>query len=506
VTRVLKARVFGALTACVLLAGTARSQPAPPPLNPTPDAIATQPDPRDYITRSDSNLQAQGNALRFGGMNISWLGLRDDSGRPADAHPPTGYEVQDAFATVNAMGAGYIRALSLGASAGCDQCLASAPGAVNPDALKHLDHVLKLARDAGLKIIIPLAGPGNDCPAEGAPDPVYGTPCVFARWRGKPDASFFSDTQLRADFAQYVTTLLRHLNPETGIAWKDDPTIVAWENCDGCGAHEDAKTLADWTEFLGRTIKAADTRHLYENGAFAGRFGKQPNAVGAELLNLPSVDIIGDRINAHLGQQADLFTDAVQAVTAANRIYVIDEYGWTPAQFATPDDLQAFQSAIATNRTVTGAFVSDLGAHADQGGYLPPARPNQQPLYFPGVAGKGMDEAAMQARARAVRRFSYRMMDLLPIAFQQNDPPEIISVLHGKIHWRGSAGTLKYSIERSSDISTGGSWETVCDQCVTDADPVWQDPKLPSGPVWYRLTPFNANMHVGLPSDPVQSQ
>ncbi|MEJ0048310.1 MAG: hypothetical protein WDN04_20925 [Rhodospirillales bacterium] len=502
-------RAAALLLAIVALAAapaTAGAQPAPAPFAPTPGTIATQPDPRDYITRADIDLLSQGNVLRFGGINVSWLGLRDDSGRPADARPPTNYEMQDALGTVLAMGAGTIRVLSVGASAGCPLCLQPAPGDLNPDALKHVDHLLRLAHDAGIKLVVPLAGPGNACAPAGSEDPVYDTPCIFARWRGKPDASFFSDAEVRADFVHYVSALLHHLNPETGITYKDDPTIMAWENCDGCGAKLDTRTLADWTEFLGQTIKSMDTRHLYENGAFAGRLGKQPGAAPPEQLALPSVDIIGDRVEPSPGAPPDGFSDAVTAVTKAGRVYVIDEYGWTPAHFATPDDLSAFQAAVVRDRAVTGAFVSDLGSHADQGGYLPPARPGQPALYFPGTAVPHMDADAMQARARAVRRFSYRMMDLVPIAFAKADPPEIISVLHGKLRWRGTAGAVKYSIERTNDVTLDGSWKTVCDQCVSDADPVWQDPALPTGPAWYRLTPYNANLHAGLPSDPVQNK
>jgi mannan endo-1,4-beta-mannosidase len=495
--------VIGALAAGhVTKAG---AQPAPS-FAPSPGAMATQPDPREFITRADTGLLTQGNPLRFAGINISWLGLRDDSGHPADARLPTSFEVQDMLDTALAMGAGTIRVLSLGASAGCALCLQPSPGELNPDALKHMDHVLKQTRDAGLKLVIPLAGPGNNCPAGNVLDPVYDTPCIFARWRGKPDASFYSDAEVRADFAHYVSTLLRHVNAETGLAYKDDPTIMAWENCDGCGAKLDTRILADWTEFLGRTIKVVDKSHLYENGAFGGRLGHQPGAAAPEQLALSSVDIIGDRANPPPGTAPDAFVDALQAVTKAGRVYFIDEYDWAPAHFPSVDDLTAFLAAVVTNRAVTGAFVSDVNGHADQGGYLGPTRPGQPVLYFPGTAAPPIDADAMQARARAVRRFSYHMLDMLPLAFAQTPAPEIISAVHGKLQWRGAAGALKYSVERTGDVTLDGSWKIVCDQCASDAEPSWQDPSVPTGPAWYRMTPYNANLHLGIPSDPMQNK
>lgn len=493
--------------ACVLFAAPSGAQPAPAPASaPTPDAMATQPDSEDFITRSDTNLTLLGNPLRFGGLNISWLALRDDTGKPADAHTPTEYEVKDMLNTALAMGVGYIRVLSLGASAGCGDCLINGPGQINAAALKFNDHLLKLAHDSGLKIIVPLAGPGTACKAGNDADPVYDTPCIFAAWRGRQPAEFFTDAQLRADFTQFIAALLNHLNPETGIQYKNDPTIFAWENCDGCGGGVDTRTLADWTDYVGQSIKAADKHHLYENGAFAGRLGKQPDAPGQAQLALPSVDIVADRIDPKPDAVPGMFADALNSVIKANRVYVIDSYAWSPAHFPTVDALTAFQTALFENRTATGAFVSDMSGHADQGGFLPPARPDVPALYFPGFAAGGLTAEAMQDRARAVRRFSYKMEDLMPIAFANVDQPEVLSAEHGKLRWRGVAGALKYSVERTNDVIAGGSWQTLCDQCVGNAETAWQDKSVPTGSVWYRVTPYNANLHAGLPSDPAQNK
>jgi mannan endo-1,4-beta-mannosidase len=362
-------RVLLPALAGLLLAGAAAAQNAPPAAFPAPDAMAVQPDPAEFVGRADSALMLQGTPRRFGGIGVTWLGLVQSK----DAPPrfPTAFETGDILATIQAMASGYARAVSLGSSAGCAQCLAPAEGEINPAALSQVDTVLQQARNAGVKIIIPLSGGRAACPPGGAPDPVAGLACVFARWHGEDGAAFFTDAAVRADFAAYVTKILNHLNPLTGLAYKDDPTIMAWENCDGCGDGIDPKVLADWTEFLGRTIKQIDTHHLYENGAFAGRLGKQAGDVPAALIGLPSVDIVGDRVMPGLDPQGRGLEDAADAVTRASRVYVIDAYGWTPAQFPTQDGFQDFLAGIVKNRAITGAFVSDLSGHAEQGGYLP---------------------------------------------------------------------------------------------------------------------------------------
>lgn len=498
--RALAPLALAVAAACGVCVAAFAAQASPP----VPDAMANQPDPREYVTRADTNLTALGNILRFGGLNISWLGLRDDTGRPEDARVPTDFEVGDAIKTAQIMGAGTIRVASLAASAGCALCLTPSPGQTNPDALAYADHLLRIARDAGLKIVVPLAGAGH-CAVDGTIDAVSGTQCVFTRVRGLPERAFYADPDMRAEFASHVVALLNHLNPETGLAWKDDPTIMAWENCDDCGQGVDNQALAGWTEFLGQAIKAVDKRHLYENGAFAGRIG-MAGGPDAAMLALPSVDIIGDLIAPPPGTAPDIFAAARRAVNRAGRVYVIDNYAWTPSHWTNADSLIDFLAAIVADRAVAGAFLSDLGAHADQGGWLPSPRPDQPVLNYPGGPTGQIGTATVAPRARAIRHFSFSMMDMDPPAFAQPDPPQIISAAQGRLVWRGSPGATTYSVSRSADVTASGSWETLCDQCVTDANPSWQDPAVPSGHVWYRLTPYNFNLHNGLPSAPVQDK
>jgi mannan endo-1,4-beta-mannosidase len=489
------------LAATLAVAGAqAAAQPASLPV---PDAMADQPEAQDFISKSPTGLMLLGNMLRFGGLNVSWLGLRSDGA--ADLRVPTPFEVKDVFTTANAMGVGYIRVVSLVAPAGCALCLTPAPGQLNAQALAHADHLLRLAHDAGIKIVVPLAGAGH-CDGAGDGDPVNATQCVFARAQGLGEAGFYADPAVRADFVRFVTTLLRHINPETGLAWNDDPTIMAWENCDDCGAGMDPAVLADWSEFLGQAIKSVDHHHLYENGAFAGRLGQQPGAVDGTKLALPSVDMIGDRVAPRPGSPANFADAAQQAVSRAGAVYVIDSYAWAPSHWATAADFEAFLAALVDNRAISGAFASDLGGHADKGGWLPPTRADDPVLYFPAAPEGSMDQAAMAARVRAVRRLSYQMMDLEIPAFANPEPPEIISADHGKLAWRGSAGSVSYSIERTTDLTQTGAWTVLCDRCVSDADPHWQDPSAPGGKVWYRMTPYNANMHIGLPSAPALDQ
>jgi hypothetical protein len=458
--------------------------------------MAATPDPRDFTGRADTHFTLLGNPERLAGADIAWLGLRADSGT-TQARLPTEYEVTDALLTVQALGGTIVRARTLGASVGCGLCLMPTPGHMNDAAFAQIDMVLGHARDRGLKIIIPLAGGPQDC---SRPEPYDGSLCAFVRARGRQDAAaFFTDPAIRGDFLRYVAAIVGHVNATTGESYAENPAILAWENCDGCGRGVDAAAVSAWSEAVGQAIHAADTRHLYEDGAFAGRLDPHaPDAAPAAAWATPSVDIVGDTL-----PPGDASAAAV-AVTKADRIYMIDGLGWSPRAWKTDDDFEAALETLARQRLISGALIDGLEAHADSGGYLPPL-PGEASFYFPGLA-TALDTAAdMQVRGRAFRRFAYRMAEIPTPPFLMAPAPVIISAVHGRLTWRGSAGAYTYQIERATDLVAPDAWTLVCASCSETAQP-WQDPHVPSGPVWYRIVPVNANDHASPPSPPFRNQ
>jgi mannan endo-1,4-beta-mannosidase len=500
------ARLAAVLAFCALCGGAGAQT--------YPD-MASEPDPASFVKRADTGLTLLGNPLRFAGADINWLGLRQDAGGPP--RRPTEYEVRDALQTLQALGGTVFRAATLAGTAGCTLCLEPAKGQFNADAFAALDATLKTAGDMGMRVILPLAGGGADCahpPREG-PDAVAGTSiCAYLSWQGLTDrAAFFTDPAVRADFLAHVHAVLTHVNALTGIAYRDDPTILAWENCAGCGEGSDPAAVAAWTEAVGQAIKSTDRFHLYENGAFAGHILPQsPQPVPAADFAPPSVDIVGDS-GLPTGDEAFVrATLAAASVTVARagRAYVLDGFDWGPRFAATEEGLETFLNGVFRERAIAGALVQGLQSHADTGGYLPapPASAyGGTALYFPGRPTADIAKDDMIVRARALRRFEYDMSDiLLAPAYLLPPKPEIIAVRHGQVTWRGAAGALDYTIERSPNPDAPNSWDTLCDACATDQNPAWQDPSPPIGPAWYRIMPFNINGHRAVPSAPVANQ
>ena len=257
--------------------------------------------------------------------------------------------------TVQAMGGAVVRSATLAGTAGCALCLEPSAGQFSTDAFAALDLVIKTANNLGIKLILPLAG-GADC----AEDPASAV-CAYAGWQGGGDPQrFFNDPAIRAAFLLRVKTILDHVNTLTGVAYHDDPTILAWENCDACGAQSDPGLVAGWVEAVGQAIKANDHFHLYENGAFAGRIlPRAAHAVPAGGLRDPERGHYRRSWSAARwipSPFAATVAEATSVVTDAGRAYVLDGFDWGPGSWKTQDALQAFLDAVAKRNTLTGAL------------------------------------------------------------------------------------------------------------------------------------------------------
>jgi len=481
------------------------------------NTMTDTPQPNDFVSRADAKLTLLGNPIRFSGADLPWLGVRPSAGAGSVLRAPTLFEVHDILETVQALGGSIVRARSLAGSVGCALCIEPKIGQFNAEAFAQLDMVLVQARDMGLKFILPLVGPAGDCTAAPEADPFDGGVCTYVRAHGGSSAgAFFTDARMQADFRAHVVGVLEHVNAISGVAYADDPTILAWENCDACAANADPAAAGAWVEQVGRIVHEHDRHHLYENGAFAGRIGTYTKApVQAGVLTTPSVDIVGDQVlpaRSGVRPTPRQAAEAAAPVTGGQRVYVIDEFGCSPADWPTLDDLSAFLNALTRRLDLTGALVAGLQGHADQGGFLPGLPPEagqaaEPALYFPGAGASAADRDMVEARVRVVRHLGYDMADIRPTPnFPQPDPPEVLSVVHGRIAWRGSAGARSYSVERSADPLTVGSWQLLCDRCVTDGQGFWQDPAVPKGRVWYRVSPTNPNDHVASPSAIVEGK
>ena len=409
-----------------------------------------------FVRRSGSQLILNGKPFRFSGANIYWLGLDENVG---GINYPSHFRVDDALAAAQEMGASVVRSHTLGISVGCSLCLEPSRGVFNETAFQHIDYAIMAAQKHGIRLIIPLVDNFHY---------FHGGKHNFTDWRGIADEKqFYYNPAVIGDFEQYISRILNRVNSYTGIAYKDDPTILAWETGNGLTAP------ASWVETIAAYIKSLDANHLVIDGNSGQSYS---SSIFTSDLGLSDVDI-------YAGQYYPLDISALnkQAGQAhrANKVFIAEEYAWNNKRGGDP--LETFLSTIETNSAIAGDLFWSLFGHKDTFGYV--QHNDGYTLHYPG------DTEDMRQRAQALRGHAYKMKEE-PVPADVLPASPLITATRPGLEWRGVAGAYQYTIERST-TGPAGPWKGICDRCVTDNSAPWIDRKKPAGRVWYRMIAYS---------------
>lgn len=248
----------------------------------------------EFAHRDGTRLTLGGETFRYSGPNIEWLGLEGYGPLdPTGPRYPSHFEVDDALDTAKMMGARVIRSQTTGDIIGCDLCIEPKLGQFNPEAFRQLDYVLKAAHDRGLRLIITLVGDCPNCELSGAGESF--------KDRGEADGykNSFTDPVVIARLEKHISALLNHKNSLTGVYYKDDPTILAWENCNVCGVFlvfsggaGAMAPLVKWVDVIGEYVKSIDKKHLYADNSGFFVFEKSGTALESKTAEQTTDGIV----------------------------------------------------------------------------------------------------------------------------------------------------------------------------------------------------------------------
>lgn len=455
--------------------------------------VGTSPSP-SFVTRSGTKLMLNSNTFRFSGANIPWGGLDSDNGvlgYPSDS------QVDTALATVADMGGTVVRCHTCGISTGNPQSVEPSLGTFNTTALNHIDYFVAQAGKDGIHLVIPLVDNWS----------FYDGPYRnFTDWLGLstpsncPSAAcasqFYTNPRAIAAYEQYISEVLNHVNAYTGVANKNNPTIMSWETGNeltlGVGGNGE---YTKWTSTIAAYIKSIAPHQLVMDGS---------DLLDPGDLKLANVDIQDQHlypypVNVPMGTST-LSADASQTA-AAGQALVIGEYAWDGSTALGP-----FLSAIESNPNISGDLYWDLLPPNDDFGFEEDFDGYQ--LHFPGdnsnvVEGAGQPPVlAASSDASLVtqlRSHAYAMTGTAVPAYAVPGTPVITNVEHvtgaisgsgNIVEWQGAAGAATYLVNRSTAGATG-PWTAAGSISATWQQP-WLDSGGPAGPnVWYTVTGVN---------------
>lgn len=426
-----------------------------------------------FVTRSGSSLLLNGQSFRFSGANIYWLGLTDHpttsnpiqvpSGNTkagqvsTDVNYPTQFQIYDALQTAHTMGATIVRSFAV-ESVGCSLCIEPSLGLFNNRAFKTIDYAIQQAQMDGIKLILPLVD--NWWYYTGGKH-------TFTDWeRDANEEHFYSNTKVIADFEVYISHILNHVNTYTGVVYKNDPTIMAWETGNELSAPY------NWINSITASIKNIDAHHLVMDGNY-----EQADQLTNFLpdLNIKAVDLYTGH---YYPPTISALQTQVNQVASAQKVYIIGEYDWNTTQGNT---LSNFLSSIEQS-DIAGDMYWSLFPHDNRYGFV--SNSEHYTLHYPG------DTSDMRQRVSLLRMHAYSMRGLqVPIAISPGTP-SIITVDRNAIVWRGAFGVDRYTVERSTQGAIG-PWTVICNQCATDLTTPWVDATQPTGNIAYRVRGYS---------------
>jgi mannan endo-1,4-beta-mannosidase len=247
---------------------------------------------RGFVTRQGSQLALNCQSYRFAGDNVYYLFYKSH------------YMIDDVLETMQRNGIGVVR--TWGFSDGKAPYAADGDGIPNGNegsafqpeprlyyepTFVNFDYVIRSAGEHGVRLIIPLVNHWSDKDvAEGQNS--FGGMSQYLEWCGVAEygagvtitnkARFYTDTCTINLYEGYIATVLNRRNTLTGVRYKDDPTILAWElanepRCqaaDGCptgpDGQPDATLIRTWayamSDYIKNTLHARQLVALGDEG------------------------------------------------------------------------------------------------------------------------------------------------------------------------------------------------------------------------------------------------
>lgn len=191
----------------------------------------------------------------FNGFNSYWM-------MHVAAEPSERHKVSDTLREAAAAGLTVCRTWAF--SDGGDRALQMSPGAYNEPVFQALDFVISEAKKYGVRLILSLSNNYKD----------FGGRSQYVNWArgaGVPintDDDFYTNQVVKGYYMNHVKRVLTRINTINGVAYKDDPTIMAWElmNEPRCQIDYSGKILNGWVQEMASYVKSIDSNHLLEIG------------------------------------------------------------------------------------------------------------------------------------------------------------------------------------------------------------------------------------------------
>jgi mannan endo-1,4-beta-mannosidase len=227
-----------------------------------------------------------------------------------------------------------------------------------PNGLQKIDFILQEAAKRKLRLIIAFLDFWSY--TGGAPQ--------MSAWHGGPGDDYFfaGDSRTQDDYRTLVRVIVTRTNGLTGVAYRDDPTIFAWELMNEPDIHP-TWLFRSWVERMAGYVKSLDWHHMLASGHSSRR---------TLLLELEIADIDfgtwhGYPANDGIDTESFglLIGDYCARAKSFGKPVIMEEFGVAASDQERPDVYRKWLADIALNKDCAGWMVWRLVSRQDDGNF-----------------------------------------------------------------------------------------------------------------------------------------
>lgn len=398
---------------------------------------------------------------------------------------PDEYELRDMLSSINRVGARATRAFAFGIYSPKDKGVpfhVMGRRQYNEVAFRSFDLLLALCKEYDVRIIVPIIASQSFEVVRGVDE--------FAALSGNTaTGAFWTNQEVKSDFKHFLHFLMNRKNTITGVLYKNDPAILAWQFGNEFDSfYGDRKLKAEiwkpiitqWQLEMASYIKKIDPNHLIMEAGGDRKI----------MIDSDHIDIISTHLyeywNRLQGGPTELapIAKTEREQTKGKKVLLIDEFG-----LATLDNQRALIKTIR-EEGISGGLLWSIRCHRRDGGfyYHNEGGTPINSFHVPGFTN-GYDYQATQI-LDLIRReaFAMRGMEVPPVS--KPDQPPILWGNNGELVWRGSTGASGYNVERTKNKN--GPWEVMAvgvqDSVIFDVKKYTQEKTYSPTPLWFDET------------------
>jgi len=300
-----------------------------------------------FVYRHGDKLMDEHGELRFVSFNIPNLHYVEDNMPFTEMNPwrlPNEFEIADALEAVRQMGGQVVRIYCLSVRvSGEDTNIPRhiiGPGQFDEKAFETLDMVLAVANRKGIRVIIPFIDNWK----------WWGGVGSAAAFRDKKLQDFWTDPQLFEDYKKIVSFVINRTNTVTGVKYRDDKAVLAWET------GNELVCPHEWTTKAAAYMKSLDNNHLVLDGFHTTNL--RDESIQDENIDIVTTHHYSKNPVETVGQ-----IKSNMAKARGKKPYFVGEFGFIPTDAVET----VLQTVIEEN--VSGALIWSLRYRSRDGGF-----------------------------------------------------------------------------------------------------------------------------------------